>query len=192
MARPIQFDRNDVLDQALQAFWEHGYCATSMAKLVDATKLNPGSIYAAFNSKQGIFFAALDRYGERSAQRVRRELINAESPLEAIRQYFHSLAATIESDEGRQSCLLVNTVLELARHDDEVRHRINHHFQVIEKNFIDALQRAQERGELPRDRDCHGLAAFLMNNIWGLRVLAGTGPQPGRAKKIVNQVLAAL
>lgn len=51
--------------------------------------------------------------------------------MEAIRQYLYSLAATIESDEGRKSCLLVNTVLELARRNEEVRRRINRQFDVI-------------------------------------------------------------
>ncbi len=50
MARPAQFDRGEILDKAMQTFWEHGYSATSMANLVETTELNPGSLYAAFES----------------------------------------------------------------------------------------------------------------------------------------------
>ena len=46
----------------MKAFWEHGYAATSITQLVDATHLQPGSLYAAFDSKQGLFLAVLDHY----------------------------------------------------------------------------------------------------------------------------------
>ena len=59
MARPAQYDRDKILDKAMQTFWEHGYCATSMATLVQTTDLKPGSLYAAFESKQGLFLATL-------------------------------------------------------------------------------------------------------------------------------------
>lgn len=192
MARPIQFDRDEVIERALHAFWEQGYCATGMARLVDATHLKPGSLYAAFDSKQGLFLAALDRYGEQSAERLRLQLEGADSPLQGIGEFLRSLATTVESAEKQGSCLLVNSVLELARRDDEVRAHANRHFALIERMLADALRRAQDQGELAADRNCDELASFLINNIWGLRVLAGTGPQPGRAQQIVGQILSIL
>lgn len=192
MARPIQFNREEVIEQALQAFWDRGYCATGMAKLVDVTHLKPGSLYAAFDSKQGLFLAALDRYGEQSAERLRHQLEGADSPLQGIGAFLRSLATAVESGEVQGSCLLVNSALELARHDDEIREHVNRHFAIIERALADALRHAQDQGEIAADRNCDELASFLMNNIWGLRVLAGTGPPMGRARQIVEQILLVL
>jgi len=192
MARPAQYDRDTILDKAMQAFWEQGYCATSMANLVEATDLKPGSLYAAFTSKQGLFLATLDYYGARSAERLGSLLDNAESPLRAIHAYFDRLAEDIEQSRGKTSCFLVNTVLELSQRDTAIRDRINKHFARIQATFIAALRRAREQGELSAGADCEALAAFLMSNIWGLRVLAGTGPAPGRAKQIVTLVKRVL
>lgn len=192
MARPVQYDLDEVLDKAMHAFWDQGYCATSMSTLVEATELKPGSLYAAFESKQGLFLAALDHYGARSAARLRLQLGGADSPLDAIDDYFDRLAEDIERKRGRTSCFLVNTVLELSRRDTEVRQHINRHFAAIQSAFADALKDACAKGELDASTDCDALAGFLMNNIWGLRVLAGTKPVPGRARQVVNLVKTVL
>ena len=81
MARPIEYDRDKVLDKAMQTFWEQGYCATSMSTLVETTDLKPGSLYAAFESKEGLFLATLDRYGARSAEKLRAHLDGRQDPL---------------------------------------------------------------------------------------------------------------
>ncbi len=192
MARPIQFKREEVLEKAMEAFWEGGYCATSMACLVEVTKLKPGSLYAAFKSKEGLFLAALDCYGERSAARIGQALAKSDSPLQGIRAYFHELADGMANPRTRHSCLLVNTVLELARQDEVVRKRVNLHFHAIEARFIKALEDAQADGELSSDKDPAALAAFLMSNIWGLRVLEGTAPEQERARAVVDQLLKLL
>ncbi|MCB1752831.1 MAG: TetR/AcrR family transcriptional regulator [Gammaproteobacteria bacterium] len=176
----------------MQAFWDQGYCATSMTRLVSATKLNPGSIYAAFNSKEGLFLAALDHYGKLSTEKIRRALGESDSPLAGIRDYFKSLAGTASDSEAERSCFLVNTILELARHNKNVQLRVNAHFEAIEACFRTALETAQSTGELPAGKDPAALAAFLMSSIWGVRVLGGTGPAPGRTDAVINQVLKLL
>jgi AcrR family transcriptional regulator len=77
MPRPAQFKRDEVVEKAMRAFWDHGYGATSLADLVEVTDLNPGSLYAAFQSKEGLFLAALDHYGAQSAARLERTLTEA-------------------------------------------------------------------------------------------------------------------
>lgn len=192
MARPIEFSREDVLDKAMQTFWQHGYQGTSMADLVEATHLNPGSLYAAFESKEGLFLTVLDHYAARSAQRLRQSLQGAKSPLLGIRHYFRQLADDVANSHDRNSCLLVNTVLELSRQNETVQERVNHHLKTIEDLFRQALKEAQTRGELSADKDIGELSVFLMNNIWGLRVLAGTAPSAARTRAVVKQMLQCL
>ena len=62
MARPPQFDRSEILEKATQLFWEHGYRGASVSDLVKATGLLPGSIYASFGNKEGVFIACLEYY----------------------------------------------------------------------------------------------------------------------------------
>lgn len=192
MARPAEFDREQVLDRAMQAFWNQGYCATSMAKLTQTTELKPGSLYAAFKSKEGLFLAALDHYGERSVHKIRQTLFSADTPLGGVRVFFRQLSADATESEARRSCFLVNTVLEVAGRNRQVRERVNHHLDAIEVLFRQALEAARERGELAPDKDPEALAAFIMTNIWGLRVLLVGGADPQRVRLVVDQLLGLL
>ena len=54
MARPREFDIDEVLQAAMDAFWRHGYEGTSMADLMQAMQLQKGSIYKACDTKSSI------------------------------------------------------------------------------------------------------------------------------------------
>ena len=41
MARSVEFNRNEVLENAMETFWRRGYSMTSIPNLVEATKPNP-------------------------------------------------------------------------------------------------------------------------------------------------------
>ena len=65
MARPRQFDPDEVLDRSMREFWERGYRETSVDDLVNATGVRPGSLYDAFpGGKRRLFLDALDRYSK--------------------------------------------------------------------------------------------------------------------------------
>jgi len=192
MARPTRFTREDVLEKAMQAFWSEGYNATGMADLVTITDLRPGSLYGSFKSTRDLFRAPLDHYGEHSVAKIEQALNASDSPLTDIRGFFLEQARDAAGDNGKRSCFLVNTVLELARRDNEIREQINVYFKQIEALFRRRLKQAQACGELGADKDPKTLAAFLLNNIWGLRVLGGTAPSLRRAQDIVKLVLSVL
>ncbi len=192
MARPTQFDRGDVLEKAMLTFWEHGFGATSIANLVEATELKPGSLYAAFDSKQSLFLAALEHYTDQRLESIRRILEEADSPLQGIRDYFNMLARYAGGAHAGRGCLLVNTILELSRQDTAVKGRVNAHLDRIEALFRVALEEAQQCGELPADRDPEQLAAFIMINIWGIRVLDKTASAPERTQATVDLLLGVL
>ena len=192
MARPTQFDRDKVLEKAMNAFWDQGYCAMGVAELGSITRLKPGSLYGAFESKQGLFMATLDRYGQASVEHFKNTLLSAPSPLKAIRSLFHKLAEDSAGPQAMRSCFLVNTALEIARHDESIQSLINGYFLKIEGILRETLERAQEKGEISPDKDAEALAAFLLSNIWGLRVLGATGPSHRQAEMIVTQLLTVL
>ncbi|MGL5265783.1 MAG: TetR/AcrR family transcriptional regulator, partial [Plesiomonas shigelloides] len=90
--RSAEFDRDAVLVQAMETFRAHGYSKTTMQQLVAATGLHPGSIYAAFGNKRGLFLAAIEHYvAERS--RFRQQMLTADpSPLAALHHYLNLVA----------------------------------------------------------------------------------------------------
>ena len=92
MARTATYDRDAALDAAMQLFWTKGYHATSMKDLEAALTMRPGSIYAAFHSKEALFRATLDRYADRMTADLTRLIDTSPSPIAALRQHLLGLA----------------------------------------------------------------------------------------------------
>ena len=192
MARPKEFDRDQVLDRAMGAFWTKGYTGTSVEDLVAHMGIQRGSLYGTFGDKRALFLAALERY-----QRVvTRELFEAlEAPgsgLEAIRRFFR-LRVERSLDRSRpHGCLVTNTAVELARRDRGASARIGGSLAKLEAAFRRALERARAAGELDPGRDVRALARFLTSSAQGLSVMAKTVPDRAVLEDIVAVVLAAV
>lgn len=188
MARPAEFDRNEVLNQAMEVFWRTGYTATSVTDLVNATQLNPGSLYGAFNSKRGLFLEVIDNYANNSLTRVN-ECMKSDSSIESINHFFLRLCQDMQCDKMGKGCLMVNTMLELAAEDDGIRIKITEYFSQIEHCFYISLENSRLKGEIKADTDCDSLAKMLMTAIWGLRVMSTTRPDPQIYSGILQHLL---
>ncbi|MGW7238349.1 TetR/AcrR family transcriptional regulator [Streptomyces sp. NPDC054804] len=55
MARPRQFDDEEVVRAARDQFWSHGYDRTSIDDLSAVTGLGRGSLYGAFGDKHALW-----------------------------------------------------------------------------------------------------------------------------------------
>ena len=154
--------------------------------------MQPGSLYAAFESKQGLFLAVLDHYAGQSLRRLRGILAEAPDPLAGIRNFFGQLAGDDADGRRGRGCLLVNTVLGVGRYNPAVQARVRAHLAEIEGVFVAALEQAQAHGSLAADKSPESLARFLMTTIWGLRVLGGTGADARSAQQVVHQALSVL
>jgi TetR/AcrR family transcriptional repressor of nem operon len=62
MARQREFNKEEVLEQAMMVFWVQGYEATSVRDLQAATGISSSSMYEAFGDKRRLFLATLARY----------------------------------------------------------------------------------------------------------------------------------
>jgi TetR/AcrR family transcriptional repressor of nem operon len=114
MARPVKFNKLDVLDRALEVFWEKGYEATSLSDLIDAMALSKSSFYNTFDNKHQIFIEALCRYNECMAAPLRESLSESSSGLEFIRALFTEIIGQAEASSGLKGCFLVNTATEIS------------------------------------------------------------------------------
>lgn len=62
MGRLKGFNRDDLLDSAIQLFWKKGYADTSLSDLEKATGVNKSGLYSEFKDKDDIFLESLRRY----------------------------------------------------------------------------------------------------------------------------------
>jgi TetR/AcrR family transcriptional regulator, transcriptional repressor for nem operon len=193
MARPRQFDPDEVIDRSMREFWERGYRETSVDNLVEATGLQPGSLYNAFpGGKRGLFLKALDRYSKLVVPEKLGALEDAGAGLAELRAYFDGLVDDLTTPEGRMGCLMVNSAVELAAEDSEVGGIVRGHMQRLERNAERALRNAQRHGEIATYVDPHAKAAQLMATGMGLMVVGKTDPGRKMLETIVETAFAGL
>ncbi|MFC1749530.1 TetR/AcrR family transcriptional regulator [Pseudomonadota bacterium] len=192
MARTSEFDREEVLTNAMKTFWEVGYNKTSIPQLTKATHLQPGSIYAAFKSKEGLFQATLEHYSQRGLKKIHTLITQAPTPLQGIKCFLESIVEEMANDQLPPGCFLVNSLLELAPQNKAVQAQISTHLATVESELFSALKAAHVSGELAPEKAPVALAKFLMLNIWGLRVMAKTNPDKESLKAVLAQLLLSL
>ncbi len=103
-------------------FWQHGYEATSLADLVEATGAKAPTLYAEFVNKEGLFRAVFDRYISRFAAKHEAVLFARENPsIALLRDYFTAVATCFTSKETPAGCFIINTSAALAAFLDGYR-----------------------------------------------------------------------
>ena len=192
MPRTPEYDRADVVDKAMTVFWERGYGKTSVTDLVAATGLKPGSLYAAFGSKKGVFLEVLDCYNRGFVERVRGYADSRSSKIDAIRELFAEIVDDAGKNLDRRGCLSVNSLLEMAQHDTDIANHLESHNRQVRDAFAALIRAAQRDAELPADSNADALAAFLVNNVWGMRVSCKGSLDAAGRRAIVAGVLAGL
>ena len=177
MARLREFDTEAALDSAMQAFWLRGYEATSLADLMTATGLKKGSIYKAFKDKHSLFMLALRRYLDESNVCHRQHLEDVLSPKEGISQWMHSIIDKRGREQPRRGCLMLNSLVELAPHDDEVSQLLITHFGYVQGLLSRAIAKGQSLGEFRTDISAEELSPLALNLLHGI-VTRSKGPTP--------------
>ena len=179
MARSSLHDRGASIDRALRLFWARGYHATSLKDLEQALDMRPGSIYAAFGSKAGLFHRALDRYSQEMGEEFGTVIEGAASPVEGIRRYLREVAracstAGADNEDGwpMPGCMLVKTILEIGDDDPEIRNRADQVLAEVESKLAARLTQAKALGELRADAQPRRLARLVQAQIMGLRAFA--------------------
>ncbi len=192
MARRKEFEPAEILDRAMEVFWHRGYQATSMQDLVDHSRVNRQSLYDTFGDKHELFLATLDRYFDVSVREHLKILDEPGSALGAIRRFFESLVKLTGTDAAKKGCMVVNSAVELAPHDEDARSRVAAAFSWIEETFRNTLVRAQECGELDKRHDPRALARFFTCCMVGRNVLAKTGANRKSMQDAVEVALSVL
>ncbi|MQY04737.1 TetR/AcrR family transcriptional regulator [Actinomadura macrotermitis] len=190
MGRKQLWDQGEVLASAMRLFRHRGYQAASLRDIEEATGLHPGSLYRAFDSKDGLFRAALDAYNDQVVQeRVRVHLLTPADPVAGIRSFFTSAFETgLDPDPG---CLLTNTAVESFT-VPQAAAGVRRGLEAIETGFTDALTRARSLDLLPADLDVAESAARLLALYQGLLVLVRAGTPRTKLHTITDGALASI
>lgn len=192
MSRLPEYDRDTVVAKATAVFWERGYGKASIGDLVRATGLNPGSLYAAFGSKKGLFLEVIDQYNLEFLEQLRALRHDERPAIDKISSLMLEIVEEQTADENKRGCLTVNALLETAQHDADIADRLCRYNQRVRDGFAALIADAQAEGSVPSRHDTRHVATFVMNNIWGMRVMCKSRPDKASMLVVIDGVMAAL
>ena len=175
----------------MHTFWAKGYYDTSIRDLVTSTGVGPYGLYSTFEDKHGVFMAALDRYRETVTRAI---LVELETPdgLAAIRCAFDRALEIMGKDRGHLGCLMCTTAVELAPHDSQAADRVRRHMALLSKAFRGAVERGQQKGDVPKRKDAAALAEYLTTSLYSIGMLMRAGQSAAYVKRYARTVIEGL
>ncbi|QFT31512.1 TetR/AcrR family transcriptional regulator [Roseibium porphyridii] len=186
MARPREFDADEAMDKAMGLFWQVGYEQASLSELLAAMEITKGSFYKAFQDKQSIYLAALERYNDKVISGTAAFLTdpNQGSGRARILGLFGKVAEEVRRNGDRLGCFLCNALVDKAAEDEEAEAKLQAMVHRLENAFFHALIDDQRLSEAAARETARGILSIY----FGLRVLGRAGLAGQMAGDCIRQV----
>ena len=184
MPRTKQYEREALLDRAVELFRLQGFNGTSTAELVDELDVNRKTMYAEFGSKQELFEATLEHYDGKHLSRMLADIEAPDAGVEAIGRAFAGYASASDGPFNGRGCLMCNTAVERAALDPASGRFAAAYLERISAAFRHTLANAVADGDIDGSADLDDLASFLTTSLIGIAASV-------RAKAPSEQVHAA-
>jgi AcrR family transcriptional regulator len=172
--RPLSFDRQAALRQAMLTFWRHGYETTSISDLTAAMGVTAPSIYAAFGDKKRLFLEAMRLYAG-SQDDVQNTLDEAATARDGASTMLISAVHTFTGETTPRGCLLASATASGSDDSADVQKSVADVRRGVIAGLTGRIDRDISAGILPETTSAASLAAMVVAVIQGMSVLARDG-----------------
>ena len=189
--RPKIFKEEDIINKAIDVFWQNGYEASSTEILLKAMGIGKSSFYLAFKGgKRELFERAMEQRSAQALAILRKGLLESEDKISFLRSLFFKL---IEEKPGPvNGCFFGNTVAELSNRDSELKAKAAILLLKLEELFVKVIKQCQKEGSLKTKEKPEILAKYLLT-IWnGLNISVRVYPDKKLLKPLIEKQLEIL
>ena len=188
--RPLSFDREAALEQAMLAFWRHGYETTSIVDLTTAMGVTAPSLYTAFGDKKRLFLEAARRYAG-DPERIAASIDAAPTSRDAARRILTEAATAYTGEATPRGCLLASATASGSAAAADVQREVADIRSRIAALLRGRIERDVAAGLLAPQTDAAALTGMVLALIQGLSVLARDGMPREALLAIVEHALLA-
>jgi len=151
--------RQRLVESARYLFWERGFAGTSMADLLAHAKVNSGSFYHFFDSKEALLREILESYLVALHPMIVEPAYAATSkPIERIFAILEGYRERILITDAQYGCPLGRLALEIDPENRPAHKLIAENF----RGWIGAVRDCLHDAKLPRGTDIDALATYVL------------------------------
>lgn len=167
MPRKALYNTQEVLEQAVSVFLEHGYHGAIMDEIIARTDFNRRGFYLEFGSKQNFLYTVLEHYQNNQLNQIMAHL-ESNLGLISIQSFFDDYVAHVKG----KGCLLINCITELGFDDEKIRDIGRHYLDRLQIDFIGCLEKAQRLDQVHANINIESTALQLTSYVQGFAVNA--------------------
>ncbi|MER8830270.1 TetR/AcrR family transcriptional regulator [Mesorhizobium sp. M0938] len=190
--RPREFDRDQALEKARDAFWARGYEGTSMADLVSVLGLASPRIYAAFGSKENLFREAVVLYETKEGSFATRALAEEPTARRFVERLLRDAIEIYTRPDLPQGCMVVTAATNCAAENDGVLYWLAERRLARNALIVERLSKGVREGELKPDTDPEALGDYYTTVLFGLSVQARDRVPKKRLHDLVTVAMQSL
>lgn len=188
--RPKQFDRGTALSKALNLFWRHGYEATSLADLVEATGAKAPTLYAEFGNKEGLFRAAVEHYLKNFYEKSSCLLSRTDLPVEdTVGRYLRAIVELFTDCDTPSGCFMISASSGMSSSSADIAEMLRARHLSQERTLFEYFEKKKESGDLTAVTDSALLAKYLACTIQGFSVQARDGASSAELNRLIDVVM---
>jgi len=190
--RPVVFDRDHALGEAMKLFWERGYEGTSFDDLIAAMGISASSFYNSFGSKEELYCEATQSYAE-SSGRWFFGILNDESTdtRTAFSRLFAATAEEFTRGDHPPGCMISLACTHTPPALTSIREMMVEHRAFSEVALAERIRKGIAGGDVPEDTDVDMLAAYFSAVARGLAVQARDGGSREKLAEIGHLAMRA-
>lgn len=188
--RPLSFNRDEALEQAMLTFWRHGYETTSIVDLTTAMGITAPSLYGAFGDKRRLFLEAARRYAG-DPEAMAHDIEGAPTAFAAASAILTSAAIAYTGENTPKGCLLASATASGSAAACEVQDAIADIRRSIASCLESRIRIDVKNGTLSATTDASSLTGLVMAVVQGMSVLARDGASRTSLLAIVRATLTA-
>ena len=190
IGRPLSFDRDAALRQAMLAFWRYGYETTSIVDLTKAMGISPPSLYAAFGDKKQLFLEAARLYaGDPKA--IEWAIDGAATAHDAARDMLTAAATAFTGETTPKGCLLASATAAGSAASADVQQKVADTRRGIQALLCARIERDVADGVLPPGTEAAALSGLVLAVVQGMSVLARDGATRASLLAVVEAAMFA-
>jgi len=170
--RPREFDRDEVLNKAMELFWAQGYGATGVTELTDHLGIARQSLYRTFGDKRALFIEALRNFGKIALAQYQSKLSGVADPIERLKVIFDVWHGRVDDDSHDGcGCFLGNAMIEFGDADPEITQIAEECLGKLQDLLNKEIRAAKEAGFLSKEAEPRKLAHWLVSQLEGMALM---------------------